>query len=235
MMIGTCRQLNMFPPPDAVAVTEDDYAYDDLSASFPEIAKRLHNDHMRRTSSDEANGSWLQQRVMTAAFVVEFAEEVGVVPFQTSEEQQAQLQGVGEFEARVQEWTKQVQSAGKASAQEKVRECIDNHASHAELFFSKWIAEDWTSALWATADTVAAGAGAAAAATRFRPLPFLGTTAVAQRQLFATMHTEAASQRIKAQRRSSRSSKKNLQARDSARATHCRILKALAALRWNFP
>merc|ERR1711879_732478 len=116
---------------------------------------------------------------MTAASVVEFAEEVGVVAPQRVEEDQARLQGLDEFEARVQEWTMQDHSAGTMSKRKNARECVDSHASQAGKFFSKWITEDWTAALWATANTVAAGAGSAAATRRFRPRALSGSASAA--------------------------------------------------------
>jgi len=104
-MIGTCRALSVFPPADTPEeVLDDDFSYEDVSAPLPVIAQRLFNDQRRRLEegdSSEGVGDRLQRRAMTAAFIVDFAHEVGVALPQMPEIYQSMLR---DFAARATEW-----------------------------------------------------------------------------------------------------------------------------------
>lgn len=81
-MVTTCRALCIFPPPSLPhEVLDDDYTFEDVSAPLLVIAQRLYNDKLRREREAEVSEgrcSRAERRAMTAAFIVDFAHEVGV-------------------------------------------------------------------------------------------------------------------------------------------------------------
>lgn len=97
-MIGAVQMLDMWPPKSLKSeVDRDDCSFEDVSASLPEIAQRLFNDEERRRQFSPH----FEHRAMTAAFVVDFAAEVGVQLPQLPDTQAMMLR---EFAARLQEW-----------------------------------------------------------------------------------------------------------------------------------
>lgn len=102
-MISRCKGLCMFPPTGCLPVVEsNDCCYQDVSSPFPVIAQRLYNEE--RMSNQHVQGYMhpFRRRVLTAFFIVDFAQGVGVaVP------EMPQLSGrfmLAEFEKRVSEW-----------------------------------------------------------------------------------------------------------------------------------
>lgn len=98
-MLGTCKEMGMFPPhPPPAGVEAGDCAFEDVSAPLAVIAQRLFNDQLRREArvdTDAADGHlgcMLQRRVMTAAYLVDFASEIGVPLPPMSETCQTMLQ-----------------------------------------------------------------------------------------------------------------------------------------------
>lgn len=74
-MIGTCQQLDVFPPLlGSVDVDSEDCAYEDVSEPLLVIAQRLYNDQARRKTPV---GARLERRATTAAYIVDFAAEIG--------------------------------------------------------------------------------------------------------------------------------------------------------------
>lgn len=97
---ATCQELELWPPrPPPQGISDDDCAFEDTSASLPEIAQRLYNDEMRRRSEDVLRP--LLKRAETASFIVDFATEVGMETPEVQESHQTMLQ---DFMARVEEW-----------------------------------------------------------------------------------------------------------------------------------
>lgn len=132
-MIGMCQALGVFPPmPPPAGVDADDCAYEDASAPLPDIAQRLYNEQARRLGEGDVGGGSasdtggpaasvgqrLQRRAMTAAFLVDFAEGLGVALPTMSETQEAMLQ---DFAQRIEEW------GAKSKAEEgAVRRAAEN-------------------------------------------------------------------------------------------------------------
>lgn len=111
-IMSTCQQLGVFPPsPEFVDVGAEDCAYEDVSESLPVIAQRLYHDQARRGT---AVGVRLGTRALTAAYIVDFAAEIGVPLPEMPETQALMLQ---EFASRVAEWEAQKEPL----AQEHVR------------------------------------------------------------------------------------------------------------------
>ncbi|CAJ1330618.1 unnamed protein product [Effrenium voratum] len=80
-MMAAFQRLELWPPmPPPAGIEDDDCCYEDVNSDLPVIAQRLYNDDVRRLMAvpcDGAASPW-QQRAFTAAFIVDFAEEVGV-------------------------------------------------------------------------------------------------------------------------------------------------------------
>ncbi|CAJ1388616.1 unnamed protein product [Effrenium voratum] len=80
-MMAAFQRLELWPPmPPPGGIEDDDCCYEDVNSDLPVIAQRLYNDDVRRLMAvpcDGAASPW-QQRAFTAAFIVDFAEEVGV-------------------------------------------------------------------------------------------------------------------------------------------------------------
>eukprot|EP00913_Durusdinium_trenchii_P017937 g16855.t1 len=80
-MMAAFQRLELWPPrPAPEGIEEDDCCYEDVNSPLPVIAQRLYNDDVRRLMAvpcDGAASPW-QQRALTAAFIVDFAEEVGL-------------------------------------------------------------------------------------------------------------------------------------------------------------
>eukprot|EP00441_Pelagodinium_beii_P022688 CAMPEP_0197661848 /NCGR_PEP_ID=MMETSP1338-20131121/51704_1 /TAXON_ID=43686 ORGANISM="Pelagodinium beii, Strain RCC1491" /NCGR_SAMPLE_ID=MMETSP1338 /ASSEMBLY_ACC=CAM_ASM_000754 /LENGTH=305 /DNA_ID=CAMNT_0043239483 /DNA_START=71 /DNA_END=988 /DNA_ORIENTATION=- len=100
-MVGTCQRLEMWPPrAPLVEIDSSDCSYEDLSAPLPVVAQRLHNDEQRRQAVD-AELPRIKQRVMTAAFLVDFAQEAGAV---LPDMPETQLSMLKEFGKQVDLW-----------------------------------------------------------------------------------------------------------------------------------
>jgi hypothetical protein len=106
-MIGTCRQMNMFPPavPNA-ASEESDCEYWNTSADLSVIAQRLYNDQVRRLLSESGAGevtavSREERHAMTSAYIVDFAADVGFQLPELPDTIRCMLAG---FEKRTSEW-----------------------------------------------------------------------------------------------------------------------------------
>merc|ERR1712032_904570 len=82
-MISTCKEVGMFPPLPPPAIDDADCSYEDCSVSFTMIAQRLYNDEVRRLCDSACQ---LKLRAMTAAFIVDFAEQMGAALPQMSED-----------------------------------------------------------------------------------------------------------------------------------------------------
>eukprot|EP00927_Polykrikos_kofoidii_P039165 TRINITY_DN3359_c0_g2_i1.p1 TRINITY_DN3359_c0_g2~~TRINITY_DN3359_c0_g2_i1.p1 ORF type:complete len:437 (-),score=44.06 TRINITY_DN3359_c0_g2_i1:426-1736(-) len=111
-MMATFQRLELWPPRDASpTMDDDDCAYEDTTASLPEIAQRLHNDEKRRQLHLVGIGGLcrLRQRAMTAAFLIDFASEIGVALPEMSSTVVLML---ADFEARVEEWEGQTRTHG---------------------------------------------------------------------------------------------------------------------------
>lgn len=79
-MIATCRLLDLWPPPPAQAVvSDDDCAFEDISAPLLVIAQRLWNDDRRRLRLTPCEGDPdpMRRRAMMATYIVEFANAAG--------------------------------------------------------------------------------------------------------------------------------------------------------------
>lgn len=80
VLIGVCREHGIFPPsPCPEGVDEQDCAYEDTSASPPVRAQRLYNSEVQRLQDVQNGIDGAKQRAKKAAFLLEFAEGVGVV------------------------------------------------------------------------------------------------------------------------------------------------------------
>jgi len=98
-MVSHCQQLGIFPPlPRPAHIDDDDCAYQDASSPLLEIAQRLYNEKIRR---DNFLGARLEKRVLTAAYIVDFATEMGASLPEMPETYSTMLQ---EFTERVSDW-----------------------------------------------------------------------------------------------------------------------------------
>eukprot|EP00927_Polykrikos_kofoidii_P051518 TRINITY_DN45313_c0_g1_i1.p1 TRINITY_DN45313_c0_g1~~TRINITY_DN45313_c0_g1_i1.p1 ORF type:complete len:376 (+),score=48.22 TRINITY_DN45313_c0_g1_i1:53-1180(+) len=78
-MMGMFKALDMFPPRiPPTGIDDEDCAYEDVTAPLPIIAQRLYNDEARRLTDTTGGPGRLEKRASTAAFVVDFAEVIGV-------------------------------------------------------------------------------------------------------------------------------------------------------------
>jgi len=103
-MMSTCRALDLWPPAKLpVRVPRDDCAYEDVSASLPIIAQRLHNDEAQRQEAEAQTGTKdpVRRRALMAAFLVDFASVHGVPVPDVPETFEAILE---EFYAKVNMW-----------------------------------------------------------------------------------------------------------------------------------
>jgi len=98
-IVATCRELDLWPPPPALSVPDDDCAFEDTSAPLALIAQRCYNDELRRGKEEALQP--LLKRATTASFIVDFATEVGAEMPALSELHQQMLQ---EFMSRVDEF-----------------------------------------------------------------------------------------------------------------------------------
>lgn len=99
VMISLCKEVGMFPPSPSPVVDEEDCFYEDLSASLPVIAQRLYNDEVKRLCDGTSR---MKLRALTAAYLLDFAEQVGASLPQTSKVDQS---ASNEFAVRTAEWT----------------------------------------------------------------------------------------------------------------------------------
>jgi len=103
-MIAAFQRLELWPPtPAPEGIEEDDCCYEDVNSPLTVIAQRLYNDDVRRLLAVPCDGvaSPWQQRALTAAFIVDFAEEVGV-PCPSMPPTQKEM--IEEFALRVEEF-----------------------------------------------------------------------------------------------------------------------------------
>lgn len=165
-MLGMFQALGMFPPaPPPPGIGDDDCSYEDVAAPLPVIAQRLYNDQARRVSDTTGGPCRLQQRAMTAAFLVDFADGVGAKLPPMSETQQSMLK---EFAERTSEHSKQQGDAGdqRAHARDVFLAGL-GYGSAAEslrLEAQKWWKENWQSVLWTAAGAAIVGIAAVAGA-----------------------------------------------------------------------
>jgi len=156
MMIATVKGLGMFPPrqvPDGIR--EEDCSYEDVSEPLPVIAQRLYNDHVRRQRDETSSARRQQRRSLTAAFLVDFAYEVGVSLPGIPETYQTLLH---EFATRNTEFSEQDLSARVTS--ERILELgkVDKPdlPAKGDMSTAGWL-QQWQTALWGAAGTTAVG------------------------------------------------------------------------------
>ncbi|CAK9023917.1 50S ribosomal protein L12 [Durusdinium trenchii] len=113
-MMAAFQRLELWPPrPAPEGIEEDDCCYEDVNSPLPVIAQRLYNDDVRRLMAvpcDGAASPW-QQRALTAAFIVDFAEEVGLPCLSMPPTQQEMIE---EFALRVEEYEAQQRAESAA-------------------------------------------------------------------------------------------------------------------------
>jgi len=127
-MISTCKEVSMFPPLPPPAVDDADCSYEDCSASFPVIAQRLYNDEVRRLCDCAGQ---LKLRAMTAAFIVDFAEQVGAALPQMSDDSQSVPR---EFAALASEWAAQSRISEGSAVRDTFRGGLDKLGVSADHF-----------------------------------------------------------------------------------------------------
>jgi len=93
-MVAAFRRLELWPPlPAPRGVAPEDCNYQDTAAPLAVVAQRTYNDEMRRQQEQSSTGlpghTIMQAR--TAAFIVDFVQEVGVMLPPMPEEQHAAL------------------------------------------------------------------------------------------------------------------------------------------------
>jgi len=152
-MMGMFQALSIFPPdPHPADVAEDDCAYEDVTAPLPTVAQRLYNDQARRlTTTGAAGHQCIEQRAMTAAFLVDFVEAAGVKLPPVSETHQAMLRELSE---RVAEETKSRRdpSAERTHAMDVFFGALGVGAAADQLReeAEKWWKDNWRGVAWAT-------------------------------------------------------------------------------------
>jgi len=169
-MIGMFQALEMFPPaPPPAGVEDDDCAFEDVSAPLPVIAQRLYNDKARRVSDTTGGLGRLEQRAMTAAFLVDFTDEAGVKLPPLPETQASMLK---EFAERTNEFAEQ--RPGSDDNRHRAREAFlgalgggsVGHRLKQEA--NQWWAENWQGVAWTVAGALSVGAAAVATAALSR-------------------------------------------------------------------
>jgi len=128
-MISTCKEVGVFPPSPPPAVNDADCSYEDCSASFTVIAQRLYNDEVRRLC--DCNGQ-LKLRARTAAFIVDFAEQVGAALPQMPEDSQSVPR---EFAAHASEWAAQDRISEGVAIRDTLRSGLDKLGASADQLF----------------------------------------------------------------------------------------------------
>jgi len=118
-VLAACRSLDLWPPdPQPAGILSYDCAYEDMSAALDEIAQRAYNDEVRRVRSEAASSTaGLAHRASTAAYLVEFAHEVGVTHASVPETFQLMLT---ELEMRIVEWGCTIRSESRNSFESNV-------------------------------------------------------------------------------------------------------------------
>jgi hypothetical protein len=100
IMRSKCIELSMYPPEhQLLEIRSDDGFCDDVSVSFPEIAQRLYNEEQRK-KQNPTTSVVQQRRANTASFILDFAEELGVLPGMPQHYETL----LAEFERRMEEW-----------------------------------------------------------------------------------------------------------------------------------
>lgn len=177
-MIGTCKELGVFPPsPPPTGVKGDDCAFEDASAPLPVIAQRLFNDQVRRNGAGNDTGTVtieagalgfrLLRRAMTAAYLVDFASEIGATLPQMPETYRAMFQ---DFAARAAEWARLSRGredcgCSKAAPQDDQAEALQKglvgFGAAAERSMREELGRWWTehreNGFWATANMMVLG------------------------------------------------------------------------------
>merc|ERR1719410_2049459 len=166
-MMGMFQTLDMFPPqPSPEDIDSEDCAYEDVSAPLPVVAQRLYNDQARRKSDALGGPGRLDKRALTAAFITEFAEEVGVTLPTIPETQRSMLQDLSE---RIAEETQRRDSdeAETSRVQDDFLHGLGAGAAAEGLRqdASKWWAANWQTVAWGAAGVAVLGAAAMASAT----------------------------------------------------------------------
>jgi len=167
-MIGMFQALEMFPPaPPPAGIEDDDCAFEDVSAPLPVIAQRLYNDQARRLSDTTGGPGRLERRAMTAAFIIDFTDEVGVKLPPMPETQASMLK---EFVERTNEFAEQ--KPGSDKKRHRAREAflgalelgggsVGRGLKHEA---DQWWSEHWKDVAWTVAGAIAVGAAAVATA-----------------------------------------------------------------------
>jgi len=164
-MLSMFQALGMFPPqPPPRGIQEDDCQYEDMSAPLPVIAQRLYNDQARRVIDTTGGPSRLERRAMTAAFLVDFAEGVGLPLPPMPATQQGMLK---DFAERTSEYAK---TQGGGAEQSRARDIFLRSlgggaaAENIRREAQKWWKENWQTVLWGAAGAALVGAVAVAGA-----------------------------------------------------------------------
>jgi len=167
-MMGMFQAYDMFPPsPPPAGIQDDDCSYEDVTAPLPAIAQRLYNDQVRRVS-DPGMGA-LEIKAMTAAYLVDFADGVGMKMPPTPETQQAMFKEIAE---RMAEFSRQSRNPNGSNARDVFLRGL-GVGSAAEKLRSdakKWWDENWKATLWTTGCAIALGAATVAGAMRSKRL-----------------------------------------------------------------
>lgn len=155
-MTATFRELDLWPPSSRPpGISDDDCAYDDLSAPIEMIAQRAWNDEMQR-QRDASNGGGggagrLFRRAVTASYIVDFVHAMGV---HLQQEQSSQLAALERFGDIVSRW----ESQRKAEVDTACREGQESEADMQDgILESLEATGSLTYAAWAVASTVLIG------------------------------------------------------------------------------
>mmetsp|Transcript_95452 Transcript_95452/g.273774 ORF Transcript_95452/g.273774 Transcript_95452/m.273774 type:complete len:325 (+) Transcript_95452:91-1065(+) len=165
-MMGMFQTLEMFPPtPPPLGISDDDCAYEDVTAPLPAVAQRLYNDQARRVSDACGGPGVVQKRAMTAAFLVDFAEAVGYRLPPVPETQSSMLK---EISTRIQEELKR--RGDSEEVQNRARDAFlgglgaGAAAEGLKQEAQKWWTDNWRSVAWAAAGMAVVGIAAVATA-----------------------------------------------------------------------
>lgn len=147
MMIATVKGLGLFPPENLPeGISAEDCCYEDVSAPLPVIAQRLYNDHVRRQRDECSSARRQQRRSLTAAFLVDFAYEVGAELPGIPETYQTLLQ---EFAARNADFKAQDAVVGKDDPGHAEKESVKESMVPAKADAPTGWLQRWQTALWA--------------------------------------------------------------------------------------
>jgi len=159
-MLGMFTALDMLPPrPPPSGIDDEDCTYEDVTEPLPVIAQRLYNDQARRAADACL---LLERRAMTAAFITDFAEQVGLSLPAVPETQQGMLK---EISVRGSE---EMRHGVNKEQQPKVRDAflqglgVGAVAESLREETKKWWSENWKTVMWTAAAGLVLGAALAA-------------------------------------------------------------------------